>query len=83
MKAHRFLRKYRKKLVTTISHWARTPKYVADNLIRRLIVRSKEMNLFLRTDEKDAFFPVGVCLTSLVLESGQNYVFRMKKGNTQ
>ncbi len=73
-KAHRFLISHRKKLVDTISLWGRVPKYAADQLVRRFTQRATELNLHLRTTDAEALFPVGVCLTSLVLQAREHYL---------
>lgn len=73
-RAHVFLKTHRRALVNTIAQWGRVPKYAADHLVRRLADRARELNLHLRTTDAEALFPVGVCLTSLVLEAREHYL---------
>lgn len=74
MKAHTFLSRHRKRIAREVARWARIPKYAADDLIRRLIERSREMNLCLRQDEQESIFSAGVCITALVLEAREQYL---------
>lgn len=77
--APRFLSRNRRKLVDTIALWARVPKYVADNIIRRLGIRSRELGLRLRGPEQDNLLPAGICIASFVLEARERYLRTVKR----
>ncbi len=73
-KAFPFLNRHRKRLRNEVAYWLRIPKYSADDMIRRLTQRARELDLYLRADEKESIFSVGVCITALVLEARDQYV---------
>ncbi len=73
-KASRFLGRYRKRIVNEVSSWMRIPKYSADDLVRRLAQRSRDLDLYVRAGEEDSMFSVGVCITALVMEARDLYV---------
>ena len=77
--AARFLSRNRRKLVDTIALWARVPKYVADNIIRRLGARARELGLRLRGPEQDHLLPAGICIASFVLEARERYLRTVKR----
>ncbi|OQA24002.1 MAG: hypothetical protein BWY59_02373 [Verrucomicrobia bacterium ADurb.Bin345] len=55
------------------------PKYVADNIIRRLGIRSRELGLRLRGPEQDNLLPAGICIASFVLEARERYLRTVKR----
>jgi hypothetical protein len=67
--AARFLSRYRKTLTNTVAKWALERKYAVDQVVRRLMKRSRELSLYLSSDEEETLFKLGVCITSLVLEA--------------
>ena len=50
--------------------------------IRRLAQRSGELNLWLRAPEQESLFPVGICITTLVLEARERFLKRLKHQET-
>ena len=73
-KAHRFLSRHRRAITAEVARWARIPKYAADDLIRRLGQRAREMDLHIRSDTGHATLRVGICITALVLEAREQYL---------
>ena len=71
--AHAVLMRHRKWLTENIAKWALVRKYAVDHLVRRLARRCREMNLYLRTEERDALKSIGIVLTSLVLEAREGH----------
>jgi hypothetical protein len=69
--AYKTLRGHRAMLRNTIARWGSVPKYAADQLIRRLAKRCKELDLHLRSDEATALVEIGILLTAVVLEADQ------------
>lgn len=75
--AHRFLSRYRRGISSEVARWARIPKYAADNLIRRLAQRAREMKLHVRTDTDDIRMRIGICITALALEAREQYLLEL------
>ena len=73
-KAHRFLIRHRKGIRSEVARWARIPKYAADDLIRRLSQRARELDLHYRPESGDISMRVGICVTALVLEAREHYL---------
>lgn len=82
IKACHFLNRHRKAITREVARWARIPKYAADDLIQRLSQRAREMNLLLRTDEKDATLSVGICITALALEARDQYARQLSEAKS-
>jgi len=80
--AARFLSRHRRNLVNTVARWAPVRKYTVDQIIRRLAQRSGELNLWLRAPEQESLFPVGICITTLVLEARERFLKRLKHQET-
>jgi hypothetical protein len=77
--AHRFMARYRRSITSEVAHWARIPKYAADDLIRRLGVRAKEMHLQAPHDAAEARLRMGICITALALEARDQYLRSMRE----
>lgn len=73
-KAHRFLSRHRRGIRSEVARWARIPKYAADDLIRRLSQRAREMDLRVRPEAGDLTMRVGICVTALALEAREQYL---------
>lgn len=80
--AHRFLSRYRRGISAEVARWARIPKYAADDLIRRLAQRAREMNLHLHAETDDAKLRIGICITALVLEAREQYLRELNTEQT-
>ena len=81
-KAHRFLSRHRKKIRSEVTRWARIPKYAADDLIRRLSQRAREMDLHLPPESNDAAMRIGICITALALEAREQYLRELNEEKT-
>ena len=68
IKAHLFLNKHQRALTQSVSRWARVHKYTAEQIIRRLSRRAKELSLYLKDSEEQALLTVSVYFTSVVCE---------------
>jgi len=77
--AHRFLTRHRKAIVREVSGWARMPKYAADELIRRLAQRAREMKLHTPGGSTDVLMSVAVCVTALALEAREQYLRHLRE----
>ena len=83
MSASSFLNKHRQSLTRTAARWAHVHKYEAEQIIRRLIRRTKELSLHLRSSECDAILSVSVYFTSVVCEDRENSKrIKDRKANT-
>jgi hypothetical protein len=72
--AYRFLTRHRKAIAGEVARWARMPKYAADDLLRRLAQRAREMNLRLSRPPEETRLSVAVCVTALALEAREQYL---------
>ena len=72
-KAYKFLTSHRKSLVNAIADWSRLPKYSVQELVMRLSQRAREMHLYVREDQQNALFFIGICLTAQLLAEQNDY----------
>ncbi len=73
VKADKFLATHRKQLVTAISDSSRLPKYSVQELVSRLSQRAREMKLFVKEDQSQALFTIGISLTAQLLVEQNDY----------
>lgn len=78
VRAARFLSEHRRHLVRLVAHWTRARKYNIDELLRRLIRRSRELSLYLKEDDQQALVTLGVYLATMVCD--RRYNPETKKG---
>ena len=63
-----FLSNNRTKLINLVTTWTSVRKYAAHNMLKKMIRRSKDLGLFLRSDREEALLTVSTRLTALLLE---------------
>lgn len=74
VKADKFLTQHRKSLVNAISEWSRLPKYSVQELVSRLSLRAREMKLYVKDDQQNALFSIGISLTAQLLAEQNDYL---------
>ncbi|HMO97678.1 MAG TPA: putative zinc-binding metallopeptidase [Kiritimatiellia bacterium] len=72
-RADKFLSSHRRTLIQSISDWSRLPKYSVQELISRLIHRSREMKLYIREEPNQTLFSIGISLTAQLLAEQTDY----------
>lgn len=75
--AARFMRRYRRSIITAIVKWTGERKYTADRLATRLIARAEKLNLGTPRDESALLIDIGTYLAALV--SNYRHTGRFKK----
>ena len=69
--AYKLIVKYRKKLISTVSHWTGEKKYIIDGLIKSLIQRSKDLGLQCFDPDSVAIMKLCTYITTLMM----NYMY--------
>jgi hypothetical protein len=64
--AARFMRRYRRSIVSATVNWTGEPKYTVDGLAKKLITRSAALNLGTPRDEPALLIDIGSYLSALV-----------------
>ena len=64
--AWKFLRSHRKHLATLIAGWGRFRKYEVDQVLKRMIQRARELNLYRHESETETLNRICVYLTALL-----------------
>ncbi len=77
--ASQVLEKYREELLTQISRWTGERKYVVDDLLKKVIRRSRELNLVTAQPEPRAVASIASYLTTLVMNYQYTGRLRGKK----
>ncbi|NQU10495.1 hypothetical protein HQ590_06885 [bacterium] len=77
-KASRYLRQHRRPIMAAVCHWTNEKKYILDRLLRDLITRCDELDLYARTDDPGLPLQIAAYVTALVM----NYLFtgKFKRG---
>jgi len=73
-RAGRFLRRQRRRLVSTISKYTLEKRFTVQSLIKRLAERADQLKLYVSGSEADALTQVAVCMTAMA----KNYFFTGK-----
>ncbi len=69
--AYKMIRKYRKKIIDTVSHWTGEKKYIIDGLIKVLISRARDLSLVVEDSESLAVMKLSIYMTTLMM----NYMY--------
>ena len=77
--AHKFISKYRKNIINTVSHWTGEKKYIIDRLIKLLSLRAKDLALFVIDPEPTAIMKLSTYITTLMMNYMYTGMLRGKK----
>jgi hypothetical protein len=69
--AYKMIKKYRKKIIDTVSYWTGEKKYIIDGLLKSLILRSKDLSLQIADPESAAMMKLSTYITTLMM----NYMY--------
>ena len=81
-KAHKLIRQNKKDILKYVSLWSGEKKYIINELLQDLIIRSKELGLEAGTDEANTVLKIAIYVTSQsmnYLYTGKYKRFRMKR----
>jgi hypothetical protein len=79
MKASRYLRLRRRRLMNSVSEWTNEKKFSVNRLLARLIERCDKLGLHAHNDDPQQDFRVSSFITTLVM----NYLFTGKFKRTK
>jgi hypothetical protein len=79
MKASAYLRQRRRKLMDSVCQWTNEKKYRVNELLRRLIERCDQLDLYIKSDDPASNLQVSAYVTTLVM----NYLFTGKFKRTK
>lgn len=72
--AHDLIKRYKKSVIDSVSNWTGEKKYVIDDLLRKLIMRCKDLKLVVADPEDIAVLRISVYVTALIT----NYLYTGK-----
>ena len=77
--ASHYLRKHKEKIVHAVARWTREKRFTADQLLKNLIPRCRELNLYIRKGDNEIDFQVTAYIATLI----SNHLFTGKFKRTK